>query len=91
MGKDISFLCSINYNSIFKIKEIINITNKDIMSFVELIPDIPKASKGHDKHLRTIYDREQLYMYGYYSQMITVLHRGGPANDYGITWGWCVK
>ena len=24
-------------------------------------------------------------------QMITVLHRGGPANDYGITWGWCVK
>ena len=20
--------------------------------------------------------------------MITVLHRGGPANDYGITWGW---
>ena len=23
--------------------------------------------------------------------MITVLHRDGPANDYGITWGWCVK
>ena len=46
------------------LKEIINITNKDIMSFVELIPDIPKASKGHDKHLRTIYDQEQLYMYG---------------------------
>ena len=32
------------------------------MSFVELIPDIPKASKGHDKHLRTIYDRGQLYI-----------------------------
>ena len=25
------------------------------------------------------------------SQMITVLHRGGPANDYNITWGWWVK
>ena len=47
------------------IKDIINITNKDIMSFVDLFPDIPKASKGHDKHLRTIYGREQLYRYGY--------------------------
>ena len=35
------------------------------MSFVDLFPDIPKASKGHDKHLRTIYGREQLYRYGY--------------------------
>ena len=41
------------------------------MSFVELIPDIPKASKGHDKHLRTIYDREQLYMYRW---MIWIIH-----------------